>query len=100
MAKTQQTAKAEQSQAAEAQPAVLKRVRLEVVAAHVFSEKEAQSVGSPDYILLLSSICSYHSSTRLHQLSQYLYISRRQSIEKLKRKVKVIRLKLLLMSFQ
>ena len=64
------------------------------------SEKEELTIGSPNSILLRSGICSYHSNTRLSWLSQYLYINKRRSIEKLKRKVKVIRLKLLLMSFQ
>lgn len=64
------------------------------------SEKEEQNIGSCNHVSLPSGISSYHSSTRLYQLSQYLYINKRQSIEKLKRKVKVIRLKLLLMSFQ
>lgn len=69
-------------------------------AVHVASKKEEQNIGALNYISLPTSICSYHSSTGLCQLSQYLYINKRQSIEKLKRKVKVIRLKLLLMSFQ
>lgn len=69
-------------------------------AVHVATKKEEQNIGAPNYISLPTSICSYHSSTRLCQLRQYLYINKGQSIEKLKRKVKVIRLKLLLMSFQ
>lgn len=64
----------------------------------VCASEEEQNVGS-HYILLPTGICSYRSSTRLYQLSQYLYINKRQSIGK-KRKVRVIRLKLLFMSFQ
>ena len=64
------------------------------------SEKEEHGIGPPNCISLPDGICSYHSSARLQQLGQYLYINKRQSMEKLKRKVKVIRLKLLLMSFQ
>lgn len=69
-------------------------------AVHVASKKGEQNIGAPNCISLPTSICSYHCSTRLCQLSQYLYINKRQSIEKLKRRIKVIRLKMLLMSFQ
>lgn len=79
---------------------MLKRVSHQSVLYMCASEKEEQNTGSPNYVLLPSGICSYHRCTSLYQLSQYWYISKRQSIEKLKRKVKVIRLKLLLMSFQ
>lgn len=80
---------------------VLKRVSNQSLGCTcVLLKNEEQNIGSPNYISLPSGICSYHSGTRLHQLRQYLDINKRQSMEKLKRKVKVIRLKLLLMSFQ